>query len=195
LTQHYFFVASLPMLHYDAAPPISYESFLGMCAEHLSPRLNELVRAARLLPAPEGRVGHPLLRRWYRWETALRNELVRLRAAAAGLDPADYRRALPRPDYENGGGDVVACELLAREAFGQENPLSAEGALDRARWQLLSSQELLHGFDEHRILVYSLKLQILGRKAKRIEEAGLARLDRIRETAIEEIKAGEGLYE
>ena len=114
---------------------------------------------------------------------------------SGSLDPADYRRALPIPDYENGGADVVECDLLAREAFGQENPLSAEGALDRARWQLLSSQELLHGFDEQQILVYALKLQVLERKATRTEEAGLARLERIRETAIEEIKSREGLYE
>jgi hypothetical protein len=183
------------MLHFDAAPPVSHEFFLDLCAEHLPARLNELVRNARLDPEDGKNVEHPLLRHWYRWETALRNELVRLRAAAAGLDPVDYQRALPRPDYENGGGDVVECELMAREVFAQDNPLIAEGALDRARWQILSSRELLHGFDEHRILVYALKLQILEKRATRTEEAGLARLDHIRQTAIEEIKSGEGLYE
>ena len=102
---------------------------------------------------------------------------------------------LPGLGQENAGADVVMCENLAREAFGQADPAVAEESMNRARWQFLESLELGHAFDLQRLLIYSIKLQLLERKNAMTTAKGEERFQAMRAVGVEKIKAGEGLYE
>ena len=144
MSQYYFLVASLPMLQYDLPPGISSEGFGALCAEHLSPGDLATLPSASLR-VWETEPSHPLLVRWYRWEISLRNELVRLRAQARGLEAEGYLIEMPLLRQENAGADVVMCENLAREAFGQSDAGAAEELMNRGRWQFLEGLELGQG--------------------------------------------------
>jgi hypothetical protein len=155
LAQYYYLVASLPMLFFDSERPPSLEEFLTLCAEHLSPADLRMVEAAGV--SAEGPSGPTcaLLERWRAWETALRNELVRLRAKAHGLDPERHLRE---------GEEIVSVTNIARSAFAQDLPLAAEQSLDRARWDFLDELEEGHYFDVEKVVAYHLRLQILSRR-------------------------------
>ena len=194
MSRHYFLVASLPHLQYDVPPTVTSAEFLELCVENLAADEVRLLRHARLdVPEGEGEA-HPLLRRWYRWETTLRNQLARLRAKG-GEDVERHVRRIPALTEENAGADVVECEALAREAVGQVNPLAAEESLLRARWEALERLELGHAFDLERLLVYAVKLQLLERRSLFDVEQGERRFAELRAGGAGKIKAGEGLYE
>jgi len=163
LAQYYYLVASLPLLSYDSERIPSRDEFLDTCRQHLSARDYRLVASAStadLQPiAPTCRT----LGLWRRWETALRNELVRLRAKKKKAEAEAYLLASP--------GNIEA-QGIAREAFDQESPLQAEDVLNRARWGYLDELEVGHYFDVPKILIYALRLEILGRKALFEERKG-----------------------
>jgi len=156
LAQYYYLVASLPMLFFDSERPPALEAFLGLCAEHLSPADFRMVEAASTSAVERQVPTCAVLERWRSWETALRNELVRLRAKARGIDPDRHLRE---------GEDIVSVTTIARGAFAQELPLAAEQHLDRARWEFLDELEEGHYFDIEKVVVYHLRLQILHRRA------------------------------
>jgi hypothetical protein len=156
LAQYYYLVASLPMLFFDSERAPTLDAFLQLCAEHLSPGDFRLVEAASIAVLERRRPSCGVLERWRTWETALRNELVRLRAKARGVDPERHLRE---------SGDVVAVTGIARGAFAQELPLAAELSLDRARWEFLDELEEGHHFDVEKVVIYHLRLQILHRRA------------------------------
>ena len=67
--------------------------------------------------------------------------------------------------------------------------------MNRGRWQFLEDIELGHDFDLERLLVYSIKLQLLERRESLTVEKGEERFQTMRLAGVEKIKAGEGLYE
>ncbi|MBU8912509.1 MAG: DUF2764 domain-containing protein [Spirochaetales bacterium] len=161
MNQYYFLVASLPFLSRDsdrASPP---EEFLASAREHLTPRDYTAVCSARIDAPVELEPGPPVVTKWQRFERGLRNELVKVRAARLGADPAEHIRT-----DEAGSDDTDQTGLTdtAREAFGEESPLSGEDVLGRARWEFLTELEVGHFFDVDRLVVYYLKLQLLARK-------------------------------
>jgi len=79
---------------------------------------------------------------------------------------------------------------LAAEAAGMINPLEAESLLNRARWQFLEQLEVGHYFDVERLVVYSLKLQLLERIALYDREKGRERFEEIFGKLNEQIRAG-----
>jgi hypothetical protein len=156
LAQYYYLVASLPMLFFDSERPLELEAFLELCAEHLSRGDYRMVETASISLLERRRPSCAVLERWRTWETALRNELVRLRAKVRGADPERHLRE---------SGDIVAVTGIARGAFAQELPLAAELSLDRARWDYLDELEEGHFFDVEKVVVYHLRLQVLHRRA------------------------------
>ena len=78
-----YLISSLPMLHFGAKPPFSMEKFFSVCAELISPEDLEALKDS-LKDFGEGR---------YRdFETALRNELVKIRAQRKHLDASRFLR-------------------------------------------------------------------------------------------------------
>lgn len=132
-----------------------------MASSHLSEKDLEALRRARIDAPVELEEDPPCVVSWQRFERGLRNELVRLRAAKKGRDPADYVR---RDEAGNDDSDRMGIAEAAREAYGEESPLSGEAALNRLRWAFLDELEVGHFFDLDRLIVYYLKLQILARK-------------------------------
>jgi hypothetical protein len=167
---YYYTVASLPMLFYDRDLPISREAFLEACDRDLAPDDRGIMDEARIGDVERGSSGCGLLDGWRRWETGLRNELVRLRAHRKGWDAEKHLR-------ESEG--VLGTAEVARDAFGQDSPLSGEDVLNRARWSFIEELEVGHHFDLEKLVAYYLKLQILERKASFRSDEGSERLESV----------------
>ena len=175
--QYFALKASLPMLLFDSAPPISSEDFLSRCEAFLAPDrmkfLRELSLAPRELPEFEKnfkqaaipskrdiRTDDSMVMQLYmRWEIWLRNTLARLRAAKLGQDPeaCTVKFAFYEP----------TAETAARNAFNLSDPLEREKALDRARWDYLDGFEWNHAFNFEALCIYRCKLLILEKWAAR----------------------------
>ena len=141
-----------------------------LCAQHISPRHYRLLShtsASDLRPSIPSCTTIDL---WRQWESSLRNQLVGLRAKSKGVEAEPYQVEAPL---------IAATEQIAREAFDQESPLQAEDILNRARWSYLDELEVVHYFDIEKILVYSLRLQILQRKALFDAEKGSEMFEKI----------------
>ncbi len=195
MSGYYFLVASLPALQYDVAPPLSSGRLRDLCADALSPADAAAFAEARLDVWNGSAGSQPALLRWYRWEIALRNALVRARASARGGDAERFLRPVPDLPVENSGADTVECEAVARGALGAPNPLAGQEVLDRARWALFDNLELGHPFALDVVIAYALKLQLLERRALAAADRGRAVLERIRGSAVEKIKSGEAFNE
>ena len=161
MNQYYFLVASLPFLSRDSDRVSAPEEFLASAREHLTPRDYAAVCSARIDAPVELEPGPVVVTKWQRFERGLRNELVKVRAAKLGTDAAEHIRT-----DEAGSDDTDQTGLTdaAREAFGEESPLSGEDLLARVRWEFLNELEVGHFFDVDRLVIYYLKLQLLARE-------------------------------
>jgi hypothetical protein len=163
LTQYYYLVASLPMLFFDDPPPLASQAWLDLCREQVSPHDHSLLSRVGF-DALDPRPGDPDVWQAYSaWETALRNELILLRAQRLGLDPEPHLRRAP---FYPGLG------AFAREALDAGTPKAVETALDYRRWSRLDELESGTRFDLGKLVVYRLKLLLLERKARIRPEAG-----------------------
>ena len=163
MSQYYYVVASLPLLRYDEQPPITRDYFLTACEGNIEHRHFLLVSRAGIENFDTIDSGSPALDSWTNWEINLRNTLVELRARKTGADPSLYLRDC---SYVPGASQV------AQEAFSLESPLEAEELLGRGRWNYLDYLEAGHYFDEEKLVLYSLKLQIVERRVQRRAERG-----------------------
>ena len=175
--QYYALKASLPMLLFDANPPMSSEEFLSRCESFLSPVRMKFLRG--LTPAPrevpdfeknfkqaaipskrDVRTDETRAMEMYvRWEICLRNTLARLRAAKLGRDPEED--VVKHAVYDS------SADFAARTAFALSDPLEKEKALDRARWAFLDGMEWNHVFNFEALCIYRCKLMILEKWAAR----------------------------
>lgn len=175
--QYFALKASLPMLLFDAAPPMSSEEFLSRCEAFLAPDrmkfLRELTLSPRELPDFEKdfkRAAIPskkdirtddtrVMQLYSRWEISLRNTLARLRAAKLGQDPE--ANVVKYAAFDS------AADAAARNAFSLTDPMEKEQALDRARWDFLDGLEWSHAFNFEALCIYRCKLMILEKWAAR----------------------------
>src|SRR3989338_12644 len=171
-----YFISSLPMLHFGMKPPFSFERFLKMCEGLI---LEQDIYILKNLPMREGDFNpsahNPIIQAWFAFDTALRNELVKIIAQHKHIDPLKYLRQCLRADF-----------LLGHIALAaHRNPSLVEGekSLDEARWKALDEFESGHYFDTAFLLVYGYKLKLLERwdrintadKTKLLEETLLKR--------------------
>lgn len=182
MSRYYFTVSSLPYLRYEDPPSLSLEAFHGLCVPWLNPADYRLILSASIAVLADTLPTCSVLQRWRQWEINLRNELVKIRAQKMGTDP--FRYTAPST-FTMGSAE------LATEAAGMINPLEAESLLNRARWQFLEELEVGHYFDVERLVVYSLKLQLLGRIALHDLEKGREQFEEIFGKLKEQIRAGE----
>lgn len=179
MSQYYFLVASLPLLNYEQRDAVDPQEFLALLAEHLGASDLTQVRGAAIdAPQESFSSASPTIRAWAAYERGLRNAIVRLRAARLSTEPGQYLRADESGDYGDGSAQIGEA---AREAMGHDSPLSAEDALNRARWLFLDELEVGHYFDLEHIVVYYLRLQILARRRRFDRDQGQAQFERISE--------------
>jgi hypothetical protein len=165
-----YLLSSLPMLHFGAKPPFSYDRFMELCRAQV-PEADALLLEA----VDRGDLGsflmQPNLRRWVDFDTTLRNELARGRATRLHVEAAAYLR-------EEANIDLSAVHA-AQAALRQPSPLDGERMLDEMRWHFLEEAAVGHHFDLDRLVVYALELKILLRwerisgadKARQLDEA------------------------
>lgn len=161
MRQYYYVIATLPLLSFEDSPPFEMEDLYYSCRDNIREDDLELIQSVSLEPRDDR--GFEVLRQWYIWEGSLRNELVKLRSQKLGEESDRYLRE---------GEIVPGIPETAREAFSQESPLEGENLLDRARWQKLEELEVGHYFDLAKLVVYTLKLQLLKRRSFFREELG-----------------------
>ncbi|OIO79981.1 MAG: hypothetical protein COZ98_03950 [Candidatus Omnitrophica bacterium CG_4_8_14_3_um_filter_43_15] len=143
---YYIYLASsLPMLHFGAKPPFTSERFLKMCEGLVSEADTMLLE-------------NPSLLQWQAFDTALRNELVKIRAGRIHKDPLVYLR--------EGASTDTGIAVIAANACRNPSILDAEKYLDEQRWRFLDELLFGHYFDIDFLIIYALKLRILQRWEK-----------------------------
>jgi Protein of unknown function (DUF2764) len=151
-----YVIASLPMLHFGMRPPFSHERFLEMCHRFIP---DEDYRLLSTLPEPGEYPGtgsgHRAIRRWIEFDTALRNELVRIRAGRLHRGPGPDLR--PEGYRDSSLGPAVMAAAM------QASPLQAERDLDEMRWKALEDLGRGHPFDLDVLIAYACQLRILQR--------------------------------
>ncbi len=148
-----YLISSLPMLHFEAGLPFSFDNFLARCAELLSQKDTRLIENLSLpeTAAPE----NPVVKKWLHFNASLKNELVKLRAIRKKVDPAKYLR--------QGSFSDSSTYHTALAAQRNPSPIEGEKLLDRQRWQFLDELAVGHYFDLTILITYALKLLILER--------------------------------
>lgn len=154
-----YLIASLPMLHFLSKPPFSSERFLELCCPLIPERDGQVLRS---LPHPEDygdkNTQLPVIRQWIAFDTALTNELVKMRAARKRLEPGPYLRTADSEEPLSLPAGLAA--ILSA------SPLDAEEELDETRWKVLDELATGHYFDLEFLIIYALKLRILERWEK-----------------------------
>lgn len=148
-----YLIASLPFLQFGAKAPLSSKKLIEMCSGLVSDGDMERIKMAYLPTGADYDTTQPTLRKWHDFETALRNELVRLRAPKRHVDPVKYLRE-----------DGYASPHVAHIAFHASKATSiieSEKILDEERWRMLEELETGHYFDLDRIIIYAYKLSLL----------------------------------
>lgn len=163
MSAYYYFVATLPSLQPAmAAPPMPLAEFLDRASRFLSgPDMEALRGAALYVPddgaPPPATASSTLLRRYYRWEAALRNELARLRAGRLQKQPERHLRPAD-PEWD--------ANRTAQAAFQAEDPLQGELVIERDRWAFVEGMAVNKFFDMDFLMSYALLVQVLERRAR-----------------------------
>jgi len=145
-----------------AAPPMPLGDFLDRASRFLSPGDIEALRSAALYVPEDGApppasASSDLLRRYYRWEAALRNELARLRAGRLQKQPERHVRPAD-PEWD--------AMRTAQAAFQAEDPLQGELVIERDRWAFIEALAVNRFFNMDFLMSYALLLQVLERRAR-----------------------------
>jgi len=157
MTNYYIYlISSFPSLHFGEKPPFSYERFLLSCRDFILEEEHELLTALPGIADRSREAPHRgILRRWLEFDTALRNELAKARAALRRVDPHRYTRPTTY--------DGPSLAHLAVNARRNTSILDAERSLDETRWRALDDMAFGHYFDFEALVAYALKLLILQR--------------------------------
>ncbi|MCE5297740.1 MAG: DUF2764 domain-containing protein [Methanoregulaceae archaeon] len=151
-----YLIASLPMLHFGMKPPFSFDRFLEICRQFIPEKDFQLLRT---LPQPEEYSKKAkrslIIQKWIQFDTALRNEVVKIRSHKKHVDPAAYLRP------EGYSGSSLAPVVSTMNING--SILDNEKSLDETRWKLLDELATSHYFDLDLLITYAYKLLILQR--------------------------------
>jgi hypothetical protein len=160
---YYYLAAQLPYLVYGQPVPMNHGAFKELARGAMGPAERAVLDACSLDPAEIPPAASEFLGAWREWESALRLNLARLRAAKLRRE-GDH--AVDAPEFPAG---AVAA---AKAAAAIESPLEAEIFLDRARWNAIESFQGLNYFSENTIYAYLLKLLLMERRQAFKSEEG-----------------------
>lgn len=141
------------MLHFGVKAPFSFEEFLEMCVSVVSENDIEIIKACKKINSSRHDVSQSTLQKWDAFDTALRNALVRIRAARKHMNPDKYLR---RDGYQD-----PHMANLAMNAYKNPSILESEKILDKERWQALDELLSGHHFDIDALIIYAHKLLIV----------------------------------
>ena len=155
---YFYFIPSLPTLHFQSKPALSLKNFLARAMEFI-PEEDFLVlsRLPSVADYPkEG--GLKLIREWVSFDTALHNELAKIRAGKRHLEADRYLR----PDGYVSAALMQTAATICRQPSINEQ----ERMLAKLRWEYLDELAAGHFFDLEYLIVYAYKLMILERWEK-----------------------------
>lgn len=167
MSYYVYLISSLPMLHFGTKPPFGFEKFLQICRRFIPEADVAAIKISAENPGYVYEGNQPTLKKWFAFDTALRNELVKIRASRKHIDPEKYLR---KDSY---AGPSIAH--IAINAHRNPSILDAQNSLDAQRWQALDEFLMGHYFDIDFLLIYGLKLLIL-EKWERINSADKPKL-------------------
>jgi hypothetical protein len=180
MDRYYYFASTLPMLAWDAKPPMERDEFLRDCERLLDVHDFRLIENVFLAEPRKIKTRHDFYNQWMERLTKFRNELVFWRAQKAGKDPYAHVRGMHYPDpYLRG---------MIEQAAQAEHPLAVERKLDAFHWQFLEDATTCHYFDFTYIVGYALKLKILERYQRIRSSQGQETFARYREKIVSKTK-------
>jgi len=151
-----YLIASLPMLHIGMRPPFPFKRFLEVCHEFIPEKdFRVLSNLPQTEQYSEKDKRPSIIQKWIEFDSALRNELVKIRAARKHADPATY---LHPDNYSGSSPGTIASAVNVSTSI-----LEAEKILDEARWKALEEFATGHYFDLDLLITYAYKLLILQR--------------------------------
>ena len=155
-----YLISSLPALSFGQEPPFSWEKFCILCSEFIPEKDFLLLKQASIDPKDYGTQdpGCAVLKKWFSFDTGLRNELAKIRAARKHLEPQVFLRPGLSAD--------MAAVHLAHSAQRSPSIPEAEKILDLERWHKLEEFSFGRYFDHDALIAYALKLLILLRWQK-----------------------------
>lgn len=162
-----YLLSSLPMLHFGNPPPLSFQKFIQLCEGVISEEDINILKNCAEDKAFIYKGSQSTLRKWYAFEIALRNELVKSRSQRKHVDAHRYIR-----DSQDAEPFV---SRIAISAVKNPSLIESERMLDQERWRFLDELAIGHYFDLDSLIVYVYKLLILERW-ERIRKADKARL-------------------
>ena len=146
-------MSSFPSIDLKTAPAVSSENFIQAAAAQLSEK--ETAALLEILsddPEPGSVKGAAA--DYLRWDRAVRNALVKLRAG--GESAADCRE----------GESIPSAAATAAALMKIDSPLKAEQFWDSERWNYLENLKTGHCFDFDAAALYALQLRIAERNAR-----------------------------
>ena len=146
------------MLHFAVKPHISFQKFINACEGIIPEGDIAILKRISLMAESPHKEEQPTLKRWYQFETALRNELVKIRASRKHIEPGLFLRG--------DGYSEPSIAHIAMNAYRNPSILGSEEMLDRKRWRVLDELSIGHYFDVDFLIIYALKLLILERWEK-----------------------------
>jgi len=157
MTQFYtYFISSLPMLHYGIRPPFTFEEFLESAGALIGEKDRVfLENLPEHIDEYRPKSVNGTVRAWLDFDTALRNELARIRGHSKKIEAVKFLRPVT----------VHAADIAFIAASAHRHPhiLEAEGILDAGRWAKLDELSFGHYFDLDALIIYAYKLKILER--------------------------------
>lgn len=169
MQQYYYTVASLPAIRLEEEPFLTGEEFLDICRIETSPDDQNVIEAARILPAESDdsesrQETYPgVLAAWNRTVRDFQFHAAQIRAQNLGWET----ERIPRSE----GLDASMSERT-RGILNEDTPLKMENSLMRWLWQVAEELETGHHFDREKLVVYHLKLQLAARRARLADREG-----------------------
>lgn len=154
-----YLISSFPMLHFGMSPPFTFEEFLVRCRGFVP---QEDLMLLENLPRPcdygKGNFKCELLEQWVDFDTALRNEMSKIRSAYKHIEAAAYLR------QGEDAGIFLAHEALTIHRI--PSLIEAEKSFDQLRWKTLDDLSAGYFFSLANLIAYAYKLMILLRWEK-----------------------------
>jgi len=141
--KYYYLVTSLPYLRFDRENPITGKIFLAECRKLVSKRDYMAILKVNINKRLPRKSDPLIVKKWKKFDLELRKKL-----------------AVVRKDKEHASKKDLPAGL--RDALSEEDPLLREKEIDKAKWDFIETEEKKYKFDVTWLMIYFMKLQILG---------------------------------
>lgn len=152
----YYFLASLPMLKFNAKAPFDWETFMDYAQDGVSKSDYKLIEGI----SKNDFSGCGFLRDWKKFTDSVDRAINEKRRANLGLCDTYY----PENDY--------SLSKYVSTVMNAKNPLEAELLMLKYKYEYLEEKLAFEAFSRDVVLGYALKLKLLLRKDLFTVEAG-----------------------